>query len=354
MNKNILKIFLGSVFLFGVLSAGTIKSQGQGGAAQLLIPVGASNIASSEANGATVTGVEALFLNPAGVAGMSRGFQGTVSSMNYIAGIDITYAGIVTNLGKLGSFGISLKSLDFGSIAVTTAENTEGTGEMFSPNFQTLTATYAKKFADRVRFGTSFKFVSEKIINTKASGLAIDMGVQYQFAELPLSVGVTLSNLGNRMEYHGPDLEQTITPEGAQSGASVERFRVKSEAFDMPAKLNMAITYVPIPGLNIMYAFTNNAFAANTQSFAAKYSIGPAWVTGGTSMRLVNDIKPADMSASVWDEAESEASDNLFGVTFGAGVKWPVGGMNLGLSYSMRTVDRYFDANKVMQLTVEF
>lgn len=354
MNKNTLKIFLGSVFLFGALSAGTIKSQGQGGATQLLIPVGANNIASSEANGATVTGVEALFLNPAGVAGMRGGFQGTVSSMNYIADIDITYAGIIVNLGKMGSIGLSLKSLDFGSIPVTTAENTEGTGEMFSPNFQTLTATYAKSFADRVRFGTSFKFVSEQIVNTKANGLAIDMGVQYQFAQLPLAIGVTLSNLGNRMEYRGSDLEQTITPEGAQSGSSVERFRVKAEAFDLPAKLNVAVNYTPIQGLNLMWAFTNNAFAANTQSFAAKYSIGPAWVTGGTSMRMVSDIRPADISNSVWEEAESEASDNLFGATFGAGIKWPIGGMQLGLSYSMRTVTRYFDANKVMQITVEF
>jgi hypothetical protein len=354
MNKTILKIFSGGVFLFGTLFAGTIKSQGQAGATQLLIPVGASTIATSQANGATVSGVEALFLNPAGAAGIKGGFQGTASTMNYIADIDITYAGFVTTLGTKGTFGLSVKTLNFGDIPVTTADATEGTGEMFSPDFQTLTATYAKSFADRVRFGTSFKFVSEQIINTKATGLAIDMGVQYQFANLPLAIGVSLRNLGNRMEYQGPDLEQTLTPEGAQSGTIVERFRVKAEAFDLPADLNIGVSYAPMPGLNLMWAFTNNAFAVNTQSFAAKYSIGPAWVAGGTSTRLVGDTRPADIPTTVWNEANTEASDNLFGTTFGAGVEVPVGGMKLGLSYSMRSVTRYFDNNKVMQITVQF
>ncbi len=349
-----MNIFLGSVFLMGALSAGTIKSQGQAGATQLLIPVGASTIATSGANGATVTGVDALYLNPAGTAGMRGGFQGTASTMNYIADIDITYAGFVTNLGPRGSIGVSVKSLDFGDIPVTTANATEGTGEMFSPNFQTLTATYARSFADRVRFGASFKFVSEQIINTKASGLAVDMGVQYQFANYPLAVGVTLSNLGNRMEYQGSDLEQTMRPSGSQSGSSVERFRVKSEAFDLPAKLNVALNYAPMQGLNLMWAFTNNSFSVNTQSFAAKYSIGPAWVAGGMESRLVGDSKPADITQGTWDEAESEAKNNLFGATFGAGVTVPVGGMKLGVSYSMRSVAKYFDRNQVMQVTVEF
>jgi len=86
-------------FYLVTLFAGTIKSQGQAGATQLLIPVGASTIATSQANGATVSGVEALFLNPAGAAGMKGGFQGTASTMNYIADIDITYAGFCHHSG---------------------------------------------------------------------------------------------------------------------------------------------------------------------------------------------------------------------------------------------------------------
>ncbi|MDP7273758.1 MAG: PorV/PorQ family protein [Candidatus Marinimicrobia bacterium] len=354
MKNNKIKIFLSSVFLIGTLSAGTIKSQGQAGATQLLIPVGALSIATSGANGATVLGVDALYLNPAGIAGFMGGFQGTASTMNYIADIDIFNAGFVTNLGASGSFGLSVKSLDFGDIPVTTAQATEGTGEMFSPNFQTVTATYAKSFADRVRFGVSFKLVSEQIVNTKASGTAIDMGVQYRFANYPLAIGVTLSNLGNRMEYQGSDLEQTMKPGDSESGSSVERFRVKGEAFDLPAKLNVSLNYAAMDGLNLMWAFTNNSFSANTQSFAAKYSFGPAWVAGGMETRMVGDSRPSEITQETWDEAVSESQNNLFGATFGAGVSVPVGGMKLDISYSTRSLARYFDSNQVMQMSIEF
>jgi len=90
MKNTTIKVFLSSVFLIGALSAGTIKSQGQAGATQLLIPVGALSIATSGANGATVLGVDALYLNPAGIAGFIGGFQGTASTMSYIGNIDIS------------------------------------------------------------------------------------------------------------------------------------------------------------------------------------------------------------------------------------------------------------------------
>jgi hypothetical protein len=103
-----------------------------------------------------------------------------------------------------------------------------------------------------------------------------------------------------------------------------------------------------------MYAFTNNSFSANTQSFAAKYSFGPAWVAGGMESRLVGDSKPTEISKDKWREAEYEAKNNLFGATFGAGVSVPVAGMKLGISYSMRSLARYFDSNQVMQMSIEF
>ena len=53
------------------LDAGSKKRRGTAGAQELLIPVGARNIAMSNAFVAGVTGVEAAATNPAGVSGMS-------------------------------------------------------------------------------------------------------------------------------------------------------------------------------------------------------------------------------------------------------------------------------------------
>ncbi len=60
--KNTFKIFLGCAVLVSSLTAGTVRSAGTAGAAQLLIPVGAETIALSGANVGTVAGVDAFLV----------------------------------------------------------------------------------------------------------------------------------------------------------------------------------------------------------------------------------------------------------------------------------------------------
>jgi len=210
---------------------------------------------------------------------------------------------------------------------------------------------YSKSFADRVEFGVNGKVINETIINTSATGLAVDLGVQYKFADYPISFGVVLRNLGNRMEYTGSDLEQKLTPQDAQSGSIKENFRVKSQAFDLPAVLDMSANYTVFPGLDLMGSFRNFSFGPNSYSLAAKYSIaGLGWVAAGSSFESVADSKPAGVSNTVWDEW----TQTPFGTSFGAGVKVPLGSMNLDVAYSIRTATDYFSNNSTLQLSLEF
>lgn len=351
MNTNKSKIALVAILILSVSFAGTIRSQGTAGATQLLIPVGAQTIALSTANGATVSGVEGIFLNPAGAANLGSGFQGLASNMSYLADIDVTNVGFISNIGSLGTFGLNIKSLDFGKIAVTDANNTEGTGEFFSPSYMTFTANFSKAITDRVNFGVNFKFISEKIVNTGASGIAVDFGVQYAFQELPLDIGVVLKNLGGKMEYTGPDLEQQLKPEDSQSGTIEERFRIKAQAFEIPATLDLSANYSIGNSIDIMANYRNNSFAINTFNVAGRFNFGDiAWVGAGTSFDMVSDSQPDDVADAAWDEWTS----TVWGSTFGAGVSVPLGTMTLNIDYSIRTVTNYFDNNNVLQLSVEF
>lgn len=352
MKPNKMIAFLAVLLIASVSFAGTVRSQGSDGATQLLIPSGAESISLSNANFATVTGVEAMAVNPAGVAKYSGSFQGLASTMSYIADIDQTFFGLVLNGGRIGSFGLSIKSLDFGDIPVTTADATEGTGETFSPRFMVFTTNYAKRFADRIQFGANFKVVSEQIINTKATGMCVDLGVQYRFTDLPLTFGVVLANLGPRMRYNGSDLEQKLQPSDTESGTITENFRVVAESFELPAKLSISLDYEVFSGLDLMGAFTNNAFSTNAACLAAKYTFNKiAWVAGGTTLDLAgSDEQEEGISDSIWDEWYSTP----FGMTFGAGVDVPLGDMKLGIAYSLRTVTDYFNNNQIVQLTLNF
>lgn len=352
MNTKTLKLFLCGILIGSTLFAGTVRSHGTAGAAQLLIPVGAENIAVSGANVATVSGVEALWQNPAGIAQLGGNMSGLASTMSYLADMNVSNFGLIMNVGNIGTIGLHLKSLDFGEIPITTSDAPEGTGNDYSPSFLTLGATYAKSFSDRVQFGANFKLVTETIMNTTASGMAVDLGVQYKFPDLPLHIGVVLKNLGSRMEYSGSDLEQTVDLSGVETGSIQERLRIKSESFAIPAVFDLSVNYEVIPDLMILGGFKNNAYSSNTGSLAGKYSYKDfVWVAAGYQLDLVNSSdQPDDLDDEDWDNQ----TQNIWGYTFGAGVSVPVGSIKVGVGYSFRSVTDYFTNNSLFQLTVDF
>ncbi len=340
--------------LLATTFAGTIKSRGTAGAVQLSVPVGAHGIALNGTNLATVSGVDALFFNPAGASNFDKSFEAVFTNMSYIADIEVNYVALVANAGKAGVFGFSVKSFDFGDIIRTSAENTEGTGETFSPDFMTVGATWSKAFADRMRFGVNFKFVQERIMRTSASGFAVDMGVQYRFAQLPVQIGVMLSNLGSKMQYAGSDLEQKHTPDETGEGTLVESFQIVSEGFEMPAELNMSVSYEVIPNLSLMASFNNNSFSTNQLRFGGEYNItmgtSSLWIGGAIAIESIDDEKPDDIDQSDWDEY----SGSNFGTTFGAGINYPIGNMIVSLEVAQRLVVDYFDNNLVYSLKIAF
>ena len=332
---------------------GTIKSNGTSGATQLSVPVGAHGIALNGSNLATVSGVEALYFNPAGASNIG-GTEAMFSNMSYIADIKVNYAGFVSRLGNSGTLGLSVKSFNFGDIGRTTSDNTEGTGETFSPNFMTLSATWSKSLADRMRFGVNMKYVQEEILRTSASGLGFDMGIQYSFSGLPMQIGVVLSNLGNKMQYSGSDLEQKLPPDESGEGTNDEPFQIVSEPFEMPVEMNIGLSYEAIPGLLIQGTFNNNSSSNNELRFGSEYSMSfgdaSVWIGTGLSIANIDDEKPDNVSQADW----SESTESNFGTTFGAGIVYPIGELTVGFEVAQRTVVDYFDNNLVYALKISF
>ena len=340
--------------LLATTFAGTVKSRGTAGATQLSVPVGAHGIALNGANLATVSGVDALYFNPAGASNFDKSFETVVADMSYLGGINVNYVALVGNTGKAGVFGFSVKTFDFGDIPVTSAENTEGTGETFSPDFMTVGATWSKALADRMRVGANLKFVQERILSTSASGFGVDMGVQYSFSNRPIKIGVMLSNLGSKMQYAGSDLEQKLSPDESEDGTKNESFQIVSEGFEIPAELNMSVSYEVIPNLSLMASFNNNSFTTNQTSLGGEYNLAfgtsSVWVGGAVALGSVDDEQPDDISSGDW----TEYTGSNFGATFGAGINYPIGGMVVSLEMAQRTVVDYFENNMVYSIKIAF
>jgi len=328
--------------------AGTGARRGTAGAVELLIPVGSRGTAMGGNVSSTVKGIEAMYWNPAGLAGSTHSAEVMVSHLRWIADININYAAVAASFG-IGDIGISVKSLDFGDIPVTTELQTEGTGEQLNPNFFTFGVTYSRQMTDRISFGGTFKVVSEKILRSSASGFALDFGLQYATSLQGLKLGIVLKNLGPNMKFEGPDAETRVQPAGAEPSSRNRNFRAELAAFELPSTLELGVSYDMGFGenssLTVAGSFMNHNFGLDQYGVAAEYSFNKTvFLRGGYSVAY-------DPETSNF---ESQSDEYLFGPSFGAGVNLKVGeSMNLNLDYAYRTTE-IFDDNQWFTVTLGF
>lgn len=205
-----------AILTAGWLAAGTAQAEnsriGTAGAQQLRLPIGARSTALSGAVLATVQGTEALFWNPAG-ASRTEGYEVAFSYGQLFADINLNYMAVTAPLGGAGTFGLSAKVLDVGSWERTTEAQPDGTGQMVEPSLWVMGLTYSKQMTDRVNFGTTFNYASESVMNTSASGFALDFGFQYATPLQGMNFGIVLKSVGPDMRFDGPEFEKYVVPD---------------------------------------------------------------------------------------------------------------------------------------------
>jgi len=335
------------LFVAGQADAGNEKRRGTAGALELLIPVGSRGTALGGNFGASITGLEAIFWNPAGLAVGEAKAEVMASHFEYIAGINVEYAAVAAKFG-IGSVGLSVKTLDFGEIPVTTEQAPEGTGQTFSPTFVTIGLTYSKQMTDRIAFGTSAKIVSESILNTSATGVAFDFGLQYIAGGTGLKLGITLKNIGPNMTFNGSDTETRVPPAGTEPGSRARNLRTPLAAFELPSTLEFGVSYdfqvQENNTLTVAGNFMNHNFGLDQYGVAAEYNFNNfVFLRGGYTIAF----NPGT------EEFVSSQEDFLFGPSFGGGVKFNVGAFKLNVDYAYRTAE-FFDDNQWFTLTLEF
>lgn len=313
--------------------AGDKSRKGTTGADQLLIPVGARGIATGEAFLSNVTGLEAIYYNPAGFA-HTNGSEAMFSYMSYIADINVSYFAVGTNLGDLGSFAFSIKTLDVGDIPVTTLDAPDGNGDVYSPGFLTAGVTYSKVITDRVSVGFNAKVISESIMDVSAVGFAVDFGVQYRFSN-NLSLGAAVKNIGTNMNYSGSNLQVRTGIPGTLPGSRGGTYEVVAEPFQLPSYFELALSYSYDLNeqnmLQIASTFRNNNVLEDQMKFGFEYGFAKTFfLRAGYDLLLEN------------------TDQNTFGFTAGAGVNYQLSdGIHVVLDYAFREVKEFPTANHI-------
>ena len=274
--KNILITAFLSLTIIPMLYAGNEDRVGSAGAAHLLVNPWARSSAIGDAGYAQINGLEATYTNIAGLAYTDK----TQIKFNYSnwmgsAGISFNSAGIAQRVSEEGVIAISVQSMNFGDIPITTVENPEGNIGFFSPRTNIFNVGYARKFSSSISGGINFKVISENISNLKANGIAIDAGIRYVTGEEDqLKFGITLKNVGPVMRYSGDGLAQQVEYTTTGFIASLEE---RSATFEMPSLLCIGGSYDFIFNennkLNLALGFTANSFSNDQYRIGLDYGM---------------------------------------------------------------------------------
>ncbi len=343
------KIALFAVIIVGSVNfAGDRSKYGTSAAPELLIPVGSRGTSLSGSMISSITGLESMYWNPAGLSLMNSRTEILASHLRYIADIDVNYVAGAVDLGNIGVIGASLKSIGFGDELVTTLESPDGTGETWSPIYLTTSISYARKMSDKILFGTTVKVIYEQILTVSATGFAFDFGLQYLAGKSGLRFGVALKNFGPSMRFDGLGLDQYYAPAGTVGGATNEPRRVTLQDFALPTTLEIGLSYdLPIGKKNnvqLSTTFQNNNFSSDEYRVGLEYNYNNYVFLRG-AYAFTPDYKEED--------GLTKKDQNIFGPTFGMGLQYPFGSVRLGFDYAYRITER-FDGNQWFSLTVGF
>lgn len=276
--NNIVKntFLIGSLVWGSLASAGNEDRIGSAGASELLVNPWARSSGWGDAGIATTRGLEAQFVNIAGLAFTDR-TQVKYNYTNWLgnAGISLNSAGIAQRLSDQDVIAVSLQAYGFGDIDITTVDIPEGGIGVFSPRKNIFNLGYAREFSNSIYAGINFKVISESIANLRANGVALDAGVNYVTGEQDnIKFGITLKNVGPTMIFRGDGLG---TPIFYQSTGGIATLEQRSASFEMPSLLALGASYDFIfteqSKLTAAFGFTANSFTNDQYRLGLDYGL---------------------------------------------------------------------------------
>lgn len=262
-----------------------------------------------------------MFWNPGGMAQLDKSTV-SFSNMNWFLDSQIQDASVVLSTGNAGNFALSVRSLNYGDIEVTTIANPEGTGEVFTPTDLSVAVSYSNFITDQFSIGGSTKFVQQKIWNESATGFAVDLGMFYRSNFNNLRIGMSITNFGTDMQMTGDDLRQAIDIDESKSGNNdrLEGY-LGTDSWPMPLlfKVGLAIDALDVPGHKIEVALDAKHPSDNSESIDVGLEYG------------FNDL--IFLRGGYRSLFSSQIEDQ--GITAGFGLKYEISGIgaNFGTAY---------------------
>jgi hypothetical protein len=241
------KFLLFSFILFALLQSegfNQITKTGTTAAKFLSIGIGPRANAMGGAFTSIVDDASALYWNPAGAASLNQ-YEAMFTHTSLFNDLDISlnYAAIIVPTEGWGNFGVSVTSLDYGMMDVTTEYYPEGTGERFSASSYAFGLSYARNITEDFTAGITIKYIRELIYNSSADGIAFDIGTIFNTPFYGIKFSSIISNYGPKLQMSGEDLlvRHDADPNSNGNNETVDAY-YKTDKFELPLKLQIGLS----------------------------------------------------------------------------------------------------------------
>ncbi len=176
---------------------------------------------------------DALFYNPAGLAGTPHLFDISFNQMKWIADINYLSGSISLNFknGQYGVFGMSFMAIDYGEFFLTrVASNEQGFEDITgsTPDAFVVGGAYARQLSDRFFIGSQIKYTHQKLgesllpvysetdtsFQAKDYALgtvALDFGTIYKTGFKSLVFGMSVRNFSREIKYEKEGFQLPLT-----------------------------------------------------------------------------------------------------------------------------------------------
>lgn len=236
--KRYTSITLFVALLFALGAAGTAQAQAtkyaQAGMGFLKIDPDPRVAAMGGTYAGNIGSATAVFANPAALS-MLEGFDATASVTSWIADISLYGAAVAYRFGNIGTFGLSLVSMDYGDFRRTIpytgtdpALRNQGYIDQgtFSVNEYAVGLSYARQITSQFYVGGTVRMASQDLGNVEIineltgnieetgnslNNVVLDFGTMYYTGYRDLRFGVSVRNFSNQSDYFDQRFELPLT-----------------------------------------------------------------------------------------------------------------------------------------------
>ena len=140
-----------------------------------------------------------IFYNPAGL-NLLNDNPISFSFVKHLMDINLASLSYSTQYEDWGRFGGAVKYINYGSF--TEADEFGNRGGEFGVGEVAFIVGYANSLDQNFNYGANLKFIYSKIADRSATGLGLDLGLNYIVPEQELSVGFSIMNVGTQLSSY--------------------------------------------------------------------------------------------------------------------------------------------------------